>query len=458
MRFILFCFLLFAFYFSNAQQFGGEPSSVKWKQVSTDTVRIIFPQGLDSVAKRIATITSKEQQQYNTTIGEHLHKIDIILHNQTTFSNAFVALGPWHSEFFLTPPQNAFELGSISWNDLLSVHEYRHAEQYSNFNIGLSRTLHVLFGQNGEAVANAVAIPNWFFEGDAVYNETLLSEQGRGRLPLFLNSYKSFYLQNRNYSYMKLRNGSYKNYIPDHYPLGYMLVAYGREKYGNNFWKDVTQYAAAYKSLFYPMQHAVQHYAHVSFDEFVHDAFQFYQQQWSGESLSNLQFVDSTQRNNVIDEKYAYKMDDAVVVLHKSYNSIPYFEINHLNGTKEKIAVQDIADDDYFSYNNGKIIYASYKPNARWGNKEYSELRLIDVKSKQEKKISANTKYFSPDISHKGNIIVTVEQSIDGSSKLVLIDSNKNIIKRSNDDEGHVFSYPKFSADDEFIYVCDRNA
>ena len=40
---ILFYFLLFSFSFAQAQQFGGEPSSVKWKQVNTDTVRIIFP-------------------------------------------------------------------------------------------------------------------------------------------------------------------------------------------------------------------------------------------------------------------------------------------------------------------------------------------------------------------------------------------------------------------------------
>ena len=43
----------------------------------------------------------------------------------------------------------------------------------------------VLFGENGRALANAAAIPDWFFEGDAVYNETLMSTQGRGRLPYF---------------------------------------------------------------------------------------------------------------------------------------------------------------------------------------------------------------------------------------------------------------------------------
>ena len=34
-----------------------------------------------------------------------------------------------------------------------------------------------------------------------------------------------------------------------------------------------------------------------------------------------------------------------------------------------KIAVKDIGTDDYFSYNNGIIIYNYYQPDERWGNK-----------------------------------------------------------------------------------------
>src|ERR1044071_2798409 len=149
MRCSFFFFLIFFSYSLFAQEFGGEPSSVKWKQVNTDTVRVIFPQGLDSIAKRITSITSKEQQQYNT-LGGRLRKISIVLHTQTNFSNAFVTMGPWRSEFFLTPSQNAFELGAMSWTDLLSVHEYRHVEQFSNFNVGLAHVMRILFGENGQ--------------------------------------------------------------------------------------------------------------------------------------------------------------------------------------------------------------------------------------------------------------------------------------------------------------------
>ncbi len=161
----------------------------------------------------------------------------------------------------------------------------------------------------------------------------------------------------------------------------------------------------------------------------------------------------------MVDQKYPYATnDEAIITLHKSYKDNPYFEINHLNGNKEKIARQDITYDDYFSYNNGKIVYASYKSAARWGNKEYSEIRLLDINSKREKKITSGTRYFSPDISHDGKMIAAVELLPNQSSKLVLLDVDGNILKHIPNETGNIFSYPKFSADDKFIYVFDRNA
>ena len=65
-----------------------------------------------------------------------------------------------------------------------------------------------LFGQDGLDLAINASIPNWFYEGDAVYNETILTNQGRGRLPLFINAYPSLWYAGKNYSWMKLRNGS----------------------------------------------------------------------------------------------------------------------------------------------------------------------------------------------------------------------------------------------------------
>jgi hypothetical protein len=149
-----------------------------------------------------------------------------------------------------------------------------------------------LFGEEGFALASNAAIPDWFFEGDAVYNETILSEQGRGRLPQFMNVYPTLWDAGKNYKWMKLRNGSLKHYVPNHYYLGYILVSYGYAKYGNDFWKKITGDAAAFKGLFYPFQVAVKKYAGVEFTVFVSDAFKYFKEQ--------LQISLMAEENNIL--------------------------------------------------------------------------------------------------------------------------------------------------------------
>ncbi len=267
-----------------AQTFGGNPPSIKWKQINTPVARVIFPKGLDSTARRVANIILYMNKPMQATIGNQQKKINLVIQNQTTISNAYVGLGPFRSEFFITPEQNSFDVGSLPWPDQLAIHEFRHVQQYNNFDVGLSKTIHEVFGENGQALANNIAIPNWFFEGDAVYNETNVSLQGRGRLPFFYNGYISLWKENKHYSFLKLRNGSYKDFVPDHYKLGYMLVAYGREKYGDKFWEHVTHDAASFKGLFYPFQKAIKKYAGVDYVTFRNDAFEFFKKQFDKEN------------------------------------------------------------------------------------------------------------------------------------------------------------------------------
>ncbi|HEY0433633.1 MAG TPA: hypothetical protein VGC95_07160, partial [Chitinophagaceae bacterium] len=252
----------------HGQEFGGNPASTRWKQINTDTARIIFPAGIDSVAQRVATIVHWLARNNPAPLGNALHKVNIVLQTQTVIPNAYVSLAPFRSEFFLTPSLNNFDEGSVGWPEALAVHEFRHVEQFNNFRRGLNRVIYYLFGEEGLLVGVNAAIPDWFFEGDAVYNETVTTSQGRGRLPSFTNDYKSLWLAHKRYSWMKLRNNSLKDYVPDHYRLGYLLVNYGREKYGLDFWSKVTSDASAFRGLFYPFQKAIKRYTGVDYRHF----------------------------------------------------------------------------------------------------------------------------------------------------------------------------------------------
>lgn len=454
-KYWIFILLLVLYSKNYAQIFGGNPSSIKWRQINTPIARIIFPQGLDTIAERINNIISFISGPMQNTIGWKSKKINLVIQNQTTISNAYVGLGPFRSEFLLTPLQNSFELGSLPWEDQLTIHEYRHVQQYSNFNVGISKIMHDIFGEEGQALANNATIPNWFYEGDAVYNETNVSKQGRGSLPFFYNGYRSLWKEGKNYSWMKLRNGSYKNFVPNHYPLGFLLVAYGREKYGDKFWENVTHDAASFKGLFYPFQKAIKKYSGVDYVTFRNDAFNFFKKEFN---LENVNPVKSKRIEPYIDEQYpAYIGNDTLIFVKNGYNQIPEFIIR--TGKKEhKLKIRDYSIDNQFSYRNGKIVFAAYRPDIRWGYRDYSDLRIIDIANGKEQTLSNHTKYFSPDISGDGKKVIAVDESSNAKCTLKLLDAVTGKIIQTVPNPDHLFyTYPKFYTNDEVIAAV-RNA
>lgn len=440
-----------------AQSFGGNPAAVKWQQVNTDTVRVIFPKGWEQQAQRVTQVVHRLQREQVTNLGTGFRKVSIVLQNQTLLSNAYVGLAPFRSEFYTTPPQNAFTLGAVNWLDNLAVHEYRHVQQYNNFNKGLSRFATWLLGEQGQLLANALSVPDWFFEGDAVFNETRYTGQGRGRLPLFLSSYQSLLLSNRQYDFMKLRNGSLRDYVPNHYELGYLLVAYGRKQYGDDIWRKITDDAARFRSLFYPFQGAVKKHTGISYTEFVENALQYYRQQWQTPGSDQVNWLTPAVPNEVTNYQYPQAAaDGSIIVLKTGNRSIPAFYKVAMDGKEARIAVKDISADTYFTYQNGKIVYAAYQPDARYGNREYQSIRELDVLTGKEKILLRRSRYFSPAQSNDGKRLLAVEMDVTGHSKLVHMDTEGNLLD-SFTRPGIVFSTPRFSADDRFFYVAERN-
>lgn len=434
----------------DAQIFGGTSPQIHWKQIKIPGAKIIYPDGIDSVAQIVASNILRINEAPQKTIGGKRKRIHIVLRNSGLISNGYVALSPFRSEFYLTPPQNPLELGSLPWPDMLSVHEYRHVEQYSNFDIGLSHAFRIIFGQSGQALANATSVPDWFFEGDAVYQETNFTKQGRGALPYFYNGFRSLWHDGKNYSWMKLRNGSYLDFIPDKYILGFMLTAYGREKFGNMFWKNVTHDAASFKSFIYPFQSAFKKYSGIKFSAFRDSTFQLYKKQFN-DKIS----LQSSPDYYLNEEFPYYSKPGEIVYLRSSVKSIPKFAIRE-GGKVSKIRTADYMIDNYFSYRNGRIVYASERPDIRWGYKAYNEIQLLDVKSGRQKRITKKTRYFSPDIDETGSRIVAVNVPSSGTPSLDILEVPTGKKIKTLSVAGMInYSYPKIYGDTVVTCVTD---
>ena len=446
--FLLIAFLIFIS-FSNAQQFSGFPTSTKWKQINTDTVRIIFEPASQEEAQRIAVIIHKMANHQSGKLGNDLQKVNIVLHKNTTLANGYVALAPYRSEYFLIPSSNIFELGNLPWSEYLAVHEYRHVQQFDNFNNGLTKAFSFFLGQEGRALANSISVPQWFFEGDAVHAETKLTKQGRGRLPFFYSGYNSLWEAGKNYSLPKLLNGSYKDYVPNHYQLGFLVTNYGYKKYGDDFWKKVTADASAFKGLFYPFNKAIKRYTGIRYKEFMQTALNDYKEK--------IEPAATRKNNSPVVTNYYFPQkinNDSLVYIKDSYKKIPAFYIKDKKG-EHKIKQRNISSEDWFSYRNGVIAYTSYKPNARWLLTDYSDIILLDTKTGEEKKLTRKAKYFTPDISPSGNFIVAVTYNDSLQTELHFLNSQDGTIAGKIKSRQNYFMHPRF-INEENVVVLKR--
>lgn len=436
-----------AFMAGDAQDFGAYPPAVRWRQINTDTARIIYTAGSDVQAQRIATIIHR--QAAGSQLGSGQKKINVVLHNRTTLANGYVALAPFVSEYYLVPGGNIFEFGNLAWADQLAVHEYRHVQQYNNFNKGLSKGFGILFGQGGRALANALSVPDWFFEGDAVYAETALTPQGRGRMPYFLNGYNALWKEGRQYNWMKLRNGSFKDYVPNHYQLGYLLVNYGYEKYGPDFWRKVTSDAASFKGLVYPFQGAVKRHAGVDFKTFRKDALGYYSHEVSRRR------DNQKSRETVTNYYHPQRIgQDSLLYVKSSYKKLPHFYLQTA-GREVKLALRNITTEDWFSYRNGTVAYTAYKTNPRWSLTDYSNIVLLDVATGTETEITKKSKYFTPDISPSGALVIAVSVNDSLQSELHLLRKNGELVKKIPAQGGAVYVQPRF-IDEGSVLVAVR--
>ena len=101
MRLLLFFFLLPSL--SNAQNFGGNPAAIRWKQINTKDLRIIFPEEADSQAQRIYAVSMLADSAGKYRLGKAKGKWNLVLQNKISLSNAYVRMAPRMSEFYMMP-------------------------------------------------------------------------------------------------------------------------------------------------------------------------------------------------------------------------------------------------------------------------------------------------------------------------------------------------------------------
>jgi hypothetical protein len=140
-------------------------SRVKWREINTNEFQLVYPQSYEARAQRLALVLDTMVFHIGTTLGTNAPKIPILIHPYTAKSNGMTTWAPKRLEFYPTPSPTYF---AYPWDWHLAIHEYRHACQFYAPYKGVSKTLTNLLGEHFLLGVNALLVPNWFIEGDAV--------------------------------------------------------------------------------------------------------------------------------------------------------------------------------------------------------------------------------------------------------------------------------------------------
>jgi len=443
-------------------QLGQHPNTINWQQINTPYLKIIFPENFEKQAFRVASVIEYMDANNTRSIGDKIHPLQILVHNQTTIPNGFVGVSPYRSEFFATPPQSANTLGTVDWLDALTIHEYRHAQQYANSKVGLSKLAYYLMGENGWGLAVSL-IPNWFWEGDAVFMETALSNQGRGRSPFFTRSQRALLLNDIHYSYEKARNGSFKDLLPNRYPLGYLMNTYARDKFGNDVWKDIFESAARYRSIIYPFSKALQKNTGLKTKDLYKKAYKEAQEKWKKEQ-ENLVLVPSKRispkpTKTVTSYRFPFYLEDGSLVYVKSSFQKTAGLYQLINGQEKKVTAIGFSLNTYLSVTKNKAIWTEYERDPRRTEQNYSILVAYDFDTDEKTRLTKKSRLFSPAYNYAGDNIIAVQISPDQENKLVLLNAAGDFEESIPNAKNHFLSFPKWLSDDSgIVYIAKENS
>ena len=454
-------FLLFIFIgllnFSKAQYFqtGQDPASLKWRQINTENFQIIYPDYYETQAQKLATIMETVYKKGGQTLKYQPKKISIILHTQTVKSNGLVAWAPKRSEFYTIPHQGIY---AQDWIGQLAIHEFRHVVQIDKVNSELPKIIKILLGEQGTALVFGTYLPWWFIEGDAVVTETAFSNSGRGRFPSFLMEHKALAVEKGNYKYDKAYNGSYKNYVLDHYQLGYYLVGKSREKYGAELWNSVLNRVGTKPFSLTPFNKALKEKTGLNKVQLYNSVFGDLKNEWIEEDKNffSADFeIVSPESKTYSEYRYNHWLNDSTIISYKTaLNEIPSFVEINSEGKEKRRKIPGLIFNESVNYRDEWIVWSEQIPDPRWQHSGQSFIRLLNIENNQKQTILPEFTAFAPSISPDNKRIVVVESNFSSDYYLSVYQiSDGKLLHRFQTENNNYFFSPDWLNEKEVVAI-----
>ncbi|HET6452481.1 MAG TPA: hypothetical protein VFI08_14275, partial [Spirochaetia bacterium] len=202
----------------------------EWRETDTAHFRFIFEPRDQASVDELLVFCEEVYSQVTAFWGSRPAVVPCIIRGRRDDANGVTESFPFRIELYVTAPTD-FVMGTrSSWLRLLLTHELTHFV-HETMDTGLLHEASRLFGAEVTSAGLAL-LPGWAVEGPAVYDETELTEGGRGRSALFEICLKAAAEEDRFFS---LEQAGYPSDLPPPdriYVGGWALSSWLQETYG----------------------------------------------------------------------------------------------------------------------------------------------------------------------------------------------------------------------------------
>ncbi|MDP2423973.1 MAG: hypothetical protein U1C46_09460 [Bacteroidales bacterium] len=438
--------------------YGQDPFSQKWRQLNTEHFHLIYPEKWDTQVYKLAFFLEAIKDPLSSSLNSKTREIPVILRNQTMLSNGFVIWAPKRMELVTTIP---YDNQATDWLQHLAVHEFRHVVQVEAINVSTTRFFSKIFGQHITGSIVGLHIPLWFLEGDAVLAETSFSKTGRGRLPSFSMPLAAQVLEKGTYSYDKATLGSYRDMVPNHYILGYNLVAATHSKYGFAPFQRALKNVGAIPFLPGSFSRGVKKETGKSlrslYDSTIVELEQDWQKSIGSEPVSVFQPIEG--KNKLDYTSYYsphYLNDTSIITIRTTPSDIPRLvKINH-SGKEEVLFSPGYGYYSSLSYANGWAAWIEIKFDPRWEYRNYTNIRVLEIATGKNHLVTRKGRLQSPKLSPDGSKVAAIEVDDLNQWRLLVFDTYSGAeLYRISDSSIQFLSEPCWDSNsDAFIAVA----
>uniref|UniRef100_UPI004055D724 hypothetical protein n=1 Tax=Alistipes sp. TaxID=1872444 RepID=UPI004055D724 len=398
---------------------GSDSPSLKWHSVKSDDVKIIYPDTARGYALRTLFCIEQIKPSIGYGFRHPAMPIPFVMHSENFQSNGLVMWLPKRVEFLTSPAVGSY---SMPWYKQLTAHEYRHAVQYNNLNRGVIKALSYLLGQQGSTVG-LLFLPIWLIEGDAVMAETEMSTFGRGLQPRFSLEYRALgreMLRRKNCD--KWFCGSYVDFIPDHYQLGYQIASYSYTHYGENIWDKVAWYSVRNPYMIFTTSIALKKFYKTDVQQLFEETFTDLNNYWDAlpeVEPSTRPLMELPERNHLSYQWPVIENDSTAITLKSAMNRPTRFvRIDLKRGTEERMAYTGALSTRPALGENGRLWWTEYRRSKLFEQRVGSYLCYMDLERGRPRTVKGvrNALYATP--TDEG--IGWIEYTPDGRYTLVI--------------------------------------